>query len=36
MARAILVAFDGAQGLDVFGPAEVFAGARRLVLSPSP
>ncbi len=31
MARAILVAFDGAQGLDVFGPAEVFAGARRLV-----
>ena len=26
--RIILVAFDGAQGLDVFGPAEVFAAAR--------
>jgi transcriptional regulator GlxA family with amidase domain len=31
MARAILVAFDGAQGLDVFGPAEVFAAARQMV-----
>lgn len=27
--RVILVAFDGAQGLDVFGPAEVFAGVQR-------
>jgi transcriptional regulator GlxA family with amidase domain len=27
--RVILVAFDGAQGLDVFGPAEVFASAAR-------
>jgi len=29
MPRVILVAFDGAQGLDVLGPAEVFAGVRR-------
>ncbi len=27
--RVILVAFEGAQGLDVFGPAEVFAGVAR-------
>jgi len=27
--RVILVAFDGAQGLDIFGPAEAFAAARR-------
>ncbi|HYQ28919.1 MAG TPA: helix-turn-helix domain-containing protein [Polyangiaceae bacterium] len=27
--RVILVGFDGAQGLDVFGPAEVFAAANR-------
>ncbi len=29
MPRVVLVAFDGAQGLDVMGPAEVFAGAER-------
>jgi transcriptional regulator GlxA family with amidase domain len=29
MARVILAAFDGAQGLDVLGPAEVFAGVAR-------
>lgn len=29
MTRVVLVAFDGAQGLDVIGPAEVFAGAER-------
>jgi transcriptional regulator GlxA family with amidase domain len=29
MARAVLVAFDGAQGIDVLGPAEVFAGVAR-------
>jgi transcriptional regulator GlxA family with amidase domain len=29
MMRVILLAFDGAQGLDVFGPAEVFAGVGR-------
>ena len=29
MARLVLVAFDGAQGLDVVGPAEVFAGVAR-------
>lgn len=28
--RVILLVFDGAQSLDVFGPAEVFAGACRL------
>jgi transcriptional regulator GlxA family with amidase domain len=28
--RVILVAFDGAQGLDVFGPAEAFAGVGRM------
>jgi len=27
--RIVLVGFDGAQGLDVFGPAEVFAAANR-------
>jgi len=27
--RIVLVAFEGAQGLDVFGPAEVFAAANR-------
>ena len=27
--RVVLVGFDGAQGLDVFGPAEVFAAANR-------
>jgi transcriptional regulator GlxA family with amidase domain len=30
--RVILVAFEGAQGLDVFGPAEVFAAARYPVV----
>src|SRR5438552_15915330 len=29
MARVILIAYDGTQSLDVFGPAEVFAQARR-------
>jgi transcriptional regulator GlxA family with amidase domain len=29
MGRVVLVAFDGAQGLDILGPAEVFAGVRR-------
>jgi len=29
MARVLLVAFDGAQGLDVLGPAEVFAAVSR-------
>jgi transcriptional regulator GlxA family with amidase domain len=29
MARVILAVFDGAQGLDVLGPAEVFAGVGR-------
>jgi transcriptional regulator GlxA family with amidase domain len=29
MARVILAAFDGAQGLDILGPAEVFAGVAR-------
>jgi transcriptional regulator GlxA family with amidase domain len=29
MPRVILIAFDGAQGLDVMGPAEVFAGVAR-------
>src|SRR5258708_1647063 len=29
MTRVVLVAFEGAQGLDIFGPAEVFAGAAR-------
>jgi transcriptional regulator GlxA family with amidase domain len=27
--RILLVGFEGAQGLDIFGPAEVFAGANR-------
>ncbi|HEY5375321.1 MAG TPA: helix-turn-helix domain-containing protein [Polyangiaceae bacterium] len=27
--RIVLVGFEGAQGLDIFGPAEVFAGANR-------
>lgn len=31
--RVILVVFDGAQSLDVFGPAEVFAGACRFLQS---
>ena len=29
MPRVILIAFDGVQGLDVMGPAEVFAGVAR-------
>jgi transcriptional regulator GlxA family with amidase domain len=29
MARILLVVFDGAQGLDILGPAEVFAGVAR-------
>jgi transcriptional regulator GlxA family with amidase domain len=29
MARVILAVFDGAQGLDILGPAEVFAGVGR-------
>src|SRR5882757_7072342 len=27
--RIVLIAFEGAQGLDVFGPAEVFAAVNR-------
>ena len=27
--RVVLVGFDGAEGLDLFGPAEVFTGAGR-------
>src|SRR4051794_10411776 len=27
--RIVLIGFDGAQGLDIFGPAEVFAAANR-------
>ena len=27
--RVVLIGFDGAEGLDIFGPAEVFAGAGR-------
>src|SRR2546423_8699105 len=30
MRRVILAGYEGAQGLDVFGPAEVFAGVGRL------
>jgi transcriptional regulator GlxA family with amidase domain len=30
MARVVIVAFEGVQGLDVLGPAEVFAGVKRL------
>ncbi len=29
MRRVVIIAFAGAQGLDIFGPAEVFAGANR-------
>lgn len=29
MSRVVLIAFDGAQSLDLFGPAEVFASVRR-------
>ncbi len=36
MARVVLVAFDGAQGLDVLGPAEVFAGVGRHHLEREP
>lgn len=35
MTRIVLAAFDGAQGLDVLGPAEVFAGAARHVGAPA-
>jgi transcriptional regulator GlxA family with amidase domain len=31
--RVLLVAFDGAQGLDIFGPADVFAAANRSAAS---
>ena len=34
MRRIVLAAFDGAQGLDVLGPAEVFAGAGRHLGAP--
>jgi transcriptional regulator GlxA family with amidase domain len=33
-ARVILVGFDGADGLDLFGPAEVFYGANRRLETP--
>src|SRR4051794_1448075 len=33
--RVVLVAFDGAEGLDIFGPAEVFAGAGRRLGAPA-
>ena len=33
--RVLLVGFDGADGLDIFGPAEVFAGAGRRLGSPT-
>src|SRR6187551_3449735 len=33
-ARVIIILFDGIQGLDVFGPAEVFAAANRLLPAP--
>jgi transcriptional regulator GlxA family with amidase domain len=32
--RVLLVGFDGADGLDLFGPAEVFAGASRRLGAP--
>ncbi len=35
MARVILAAYDGAQGLDIIGPAEVFAGVGRQVGAPA-
>jgi transcriptional regulator GlxA family with amidase domain len=35
MARVILAAFDGAQGLDLMGPAEVFAGVAFHVGAPA-
>jgi len=34
MARLIIAAFNGAQGLDVIGPAEVFAAAERHIGAP--
>jgi hypothetical protein len=34
-ARVIMVGFEGAQGLDVFGPAEVFGAVGRLDLGPA-
>jgi transcriptional regulator GlxA family with amidase domain len=34
MTRVILAVFDGAQGLDILGPAEVFAGVRRHAEAP--
>src|SRR5262249_3592205 len=34
MPRVVLVAFEGAQGLDVMGPAEVFAAAERHLETP--
>jgi transcriptional regulator GlxA family with amidase domain len=35
VSRVVIAAFDGAQGLDVLGPAEVFAGAARHVAGPA-
>ncbi len=35
MRRVVLVAFEGAQGLDVFGPAEAFAAVGRRGLGPA-
>jgi transcriptional regulator GlxA family with amidase domain len=32
--RVLLIGFDGAEGLDIFGPAEVFAGACRRLDAP--
>ena len=34
-ARVILLAFDGAQGLDIFGPGEVFGGVARIAGKPA-
>jgi transcriptional regulator GlxA family with amidase domain len=33
--RLVLVGYDGAEGLDIFGPAEVFAGACRRLGAPA-
>ena len=34
LSRVIVILFDGIQGLDVFGPAEVFAAANRMLPEP--
>ena len=33
--RVVLVGFDGAEGLDLFGPAEVFTAAGRRLGAPA-